>query len=61
MSGPGEGFGMGPGAQKRRKNAKNVGFSPFGAGCPAVRPAVIKSAASAASPEALPSRDPVGR
>ena len=30
MSGPGEGFGMGPGAQKRRKNKKNVGFSPVG-------------------------------
>ena len=31
---PGEGLGHGPGSQERRKNIKNVGFSPSGAGYP---------------------------
>ena len=36
MSRPGEGPGSSPGSQKRPKNMKNEGFSPFGAGYPSV-------------------------
>ena len=36
MSGPGEGFGIGPGAQKRRKNQKHAGLGPFRAGYPSL-------------------------
>ena len=55
---PGEGFETGPGPSKPQKSIKNYSFGSAGT---AVRPAVIKSAASAASPEVFPSRDPVGR
>ena len=30
MAGPGEGFGMGPRAQKRQKNMKNCVLAPLG-------------------------------
>ena len=48
------------GPRNAEKIEKQYGFSPFGAGYPRRRPAVIKSAASAASLDGFSSRDQVG-
>ena len=49
-------LGLVPDPQNRKKYEKFVFWQ-----CRDHRPAVIKSAASAASPQGFPSRDPVGR
>ena len=65
---PGPGPGLGPGVQNLKKRLEKIFkmrvLAPLGLVTlvvPGARIAVIKSAASAASPEGFPSRDQVGR